>query len=363
MGITSGFFDSLENSPRLYTAEQFGSIFDGLISDGVYENYPGKDSNGNSIAPFKVTPVTGQGSSYTVNVGAGRAWFNHLWILNDSETIDIDTPHVSYDRKDTILIKVNKGSRECTFEKSTGVADGNKEAVIPEDDPSANVYYYPIAYILVPKNAGSSSEFTISSAIGTPAEGDSTKMTPYVMAIVKPSMTMEAYVNAYWQSVQDWEHRVEELIDPTATVVDYASEIASLEQRVDDLEDSTSGESGIGTRVDALEDHNTNVTDPAIETLNGYFNSGMPYFGTDVAFNINGPGKSICRVRLDGTNVTGTKPTGMGNQILLITLNPSASAAYNAQLAFGFGYSIAMRKKQAGSWQAWKYITLTATKI
>lgn len=362
MAITSGFFDSLENSPRRYTAEQFGSIFDGLISDGVYENYPGKGPNNTTIPPFQVTPVTGQGSSYTVNVGPGRAWFNHLWILNDSTNFDINAPHITFDRMDTILLKVDKNSRECRLVYNPGSADGNVQPDIQEDDTSVGIYYYPIAYIRVPKNAGSSANFVYHSAIGTSTLSNA-KVTPYVAAIVKPSMTMENYVNAYWQSVQDWEHRVEELIDPTATVVDYASEIASLEQRVDDLEDSTSGESGIGTRVDALETHNTNVTDPAITALNGYFDSGMPYFGTGVAFNINGPGKSICRVRLDGTNVTGTKPKGMDNQILLITLNPSASANYNVQLAIGFVYGIAIRVKRAGSWQAWKYLPVTASKL
>lgn len=362
MAVTSGFFDSLENSPRRYTAEQFGSIFDGLISDGVYENYPGKDANNNPIPPFKVTPVTGQGSSYTVNVGAGRAWLNHLWVLNDSTNFDINTPHITFNRMDAILLKVDKNNRECTLVYNPGVADGNEHPDIPEDDAGVGVYYYPIAYIKVPKNAASSAGFTIHSAIGSSTLSN-VKVTPYVMAIVQPSMSLDAYINSYWQSVQEWERRVEELIDPSATVVDYASEIAALEQAVAALDDATSGESGISTRVEALETHNTNVVDPAITDLLGYFNDGMPYYGTDKAFDINGPGKSICRARIDGTNVTGTTPKGMGNQILLITLNPSASAAYNVQLAIGFVYGIAIRRKRAGAWEAWKYLAVTASKL
>ena len=37
MSVTSGFFDSI-NGDRKYNAEQMSSIFDGIVTDGVFQN-------------------------------------------------------------------------------------------------------------------------------------------------------------------------------------------------------------------------------------------------------------------------------------------------------------------------------------
>ena len=62
MAFTYGFFNSL-NGDRKYTAEQLSSIFDGLITDGVF------DSIGDILA-------TVPGSGMQVIVKSGKAWFN-----------------------------------------------------------------------------------------------------------------------------------------------------------------------------------------------------------------------------------------------------------------------------------------------
>ena len=73
MSISYGFYNSI-NHDRKYNAEQISSIFDGIITDGVYH------SIGNA---FSVTP----GTDMSVNVASGRAWFNHTWTLNDAMII------------------------------------------------------------------------------------------------------------------------------------------------------------------------------------------------------------------------------------------------------------------------------------
>ena len=59
MAITSGFFDSVSGD-RTYDADQMSTYFEGLISDGVYENV------GDRFA------VTSANSGMNINVGAGR---------------------------------------------------------------------------------------------------------------------------------------------------------------------------------------------------------------------------------------------------------------------------------------------------
>jgi len=70
MSFTFGFYNSI-NHDRTYDARQLSSMFDGLITDGVFATFG---------SAFNVSAGTGM----TINVGKGRAWFKHTWSLNDS---------------------------------------------------------------------------------------------------------------------------------------------------------------------------------------------------------------------------------------------------------------------------------------
>ena len=70
MSVSSGFFNSL-NGDRKYNAAQMSAIFDGLIIDGVFASIG---------TAFAVKAAGG----LTVNVGIGKAWFDHTWTVNDS---------------------------------------------------------------------------------------------------------------------------------------------------------------------------------------------------------------------------------------------------------------------------------------
>ena len=70
MSVSSGFFNSL-NGDRKYNAAQMSAIFDGLIIDGVFASIG---------TAFAVKAAGG----LTVNVGVGKAWFDHTWTVNDS---------------------------------------------------------------------------------------------------------------------------------------------------------------------------------------------------------------------------------------------------------------------------------------
>ena len=91
---TSGFFNSV-NGDRLYNADQMSRIFEGLITDGVYE------SVGNKLA---VQPNSGM----TIQIATGRGWFGKRWVNNDSEyTLTIDESDVILNRYVAVVIKVD----------------------------------------------------------------------------------------------------------------------------------------------------------------------------------------------------------------------------------------------------------------
>ena len=62
MAWKSGFFNSV-NGDRLYNADDMSKIFDGLITDGVYESVDDK---------LAVQPNSGM----TIQIATGRGWFN-----------------------------------------------------------------------------------------------------------------------------------------------------------------------------------------------------------------------------------------------------------------------------------------------
>ena len=89
MPLSSGFYNSV-NGDRVYDAEQFGALFDGIISDGVFPNV------GNH---FLVRPGTNEMAVY---VGSGKAWLNRRWVENTAdEKLSIIAAHASLDRIDS----------------------------------------------------------------------------------------------------------------------------------------------------------------------------------------------------------------------------------------------------------------------
>ena len=94
MAWTSGFFNSV-NGDRLYNADQMSHIFEGLITDGVYE------SVGEKLA---VQPNSGM----TIQIATGRGWFGKRWVNNDSEyTLTVENSDVILKRYAAVVIKVD----------------------------------------------------------------------------------------------------------------------------------------------------------------------------------------------------------------------------------------------------------------
>lgn len=150
MSVTFGFYNSI-NHDRVYDAEQFSSIFDGIIRDGVF------DTIGDC---FEVTPSTGM----KVLVGSGRAWFNNTWTLND-DLIEFTLDSTSgASRCDAIILEVDKNSnvRANSIKVKKG-SNANKPAMIQNN----GLYQYPLAYITMTASTVQITESNIEITVGT----------------------------------------------------------------------------------------------------------------------------------------------------------------------------------------------------
>lgn len=165
MAVTSGFFNS-NAGDRKYNAEQMSAIFDGIINDGVLANIG---------TAFSVKASSGN----TLNVGIGRAWFNSIWIYNDSiMPITLDEAELVLDRIDALVFEVNKSQevRNATIKFVTGTpASSPKRPTMVSTD---YIHQYPLAYILRPAGSTSITQGNITNAIGT-------SETPYVTGILQ----------------------------------------------------------------------------------------------------------------------------------------------------------------------------------
>lgn len=380
--ISSGFFDSLESSPRRYTAEEFSSIFDGLIQDGVYESYK-------TNKHFQVSKINEAGT-LKVSVEEGRGWFNHVWVCNTSTVrFTLDPSLSSASRKDAIVICVNKDSRASSLVYYPGKTDGTNTTNIPSD--TSTVFYYPIVNITVPKNATSISQCTLTNTIG---DGYKTK---YVKTIVNPSMTLAEYIREYNNQVQalldaltddihDWQNDVVDNM-PGIEQVDVAIEgqiqdlRSDLEEEIKAREAATGDATAlISTKISA---HNSssaphnNVINPIKTAVNKLETTTVPAVSNRVTtienifrdnltrykehwHNLNNPLSTICRFDIGSNTTGGGKPSAdkMGNYIMVFTMTTNPNAKYNVQVAFGLKNTVAMRCRNGSTtWGKWTYST------
>ena len=190
MTISSGFFNS-HNHDRLYDAEQLSSIFDGILIDGVYENY------GDA---FMITANPEANSS--VLVGTGRAWFDHTWTLNDSTyALQLDPPNEMLGRIDAIVIDVD---RSDNVRKNNILYLKGSEATEPQAPDLINTdlhNQYPIAFITRDAGAdGPVGQEKINYVVGT--------STPIVTSVLEAQnldnmwQQLEAEFNLWWDNVK-----------------------------------------------------------------------------------------------------------------------------------------------------------------
>lgn len=204
MSLTSGFFDSF-NEDRKYNALQLSSIFDGIISDGVYATYGDY---------FLVSPVSGM----DIKVGTGRAWLDHTWTLNDSDyPLTVEDAEVVLKRIDTVIIEVDRSNSGRINRLRILKGTPASSPVAPTLVKTESLKQYPLADILVKPNATEIVAGDITNRIGT-------KDLPWVSGIID-HVTAE-------ELVQQWRIEFDTLLETLQTMISQVGQQTILDNSV-----------------------------------------------------------------------------------------------------------------------------------
>ena len=204
MSLTSGFFDSF-NEDRKYNSLQFSSIFDGIISDGIYATYGDY---------FLVSPVSGM----NIKVGTGRAWLDHTWTLNDADyPLTVEDAEVVLKRIDTVIIEVDRTNSGRINRLRILKGTPASAPVAPQLTKTESLKQYPLADILVKPNATEIVAADITNRIGT-------KDLPWVAGIID-------HVSAE-ELVQQWRIEFDTLLDTLQTMISQVGQQTIMDHSV-----------------------------------------------------------------------------------------------------------------------------------
>lgn len=210
MAFEFGFYNSIDGD-RTYDADQFGDLFTGLITDGVYA------SIGDAL-------MTTPGPGLSVIVGTGRAWFNKTWNVNRTKMqLNLDLADLLLPRIDAVVLEVNKNSfsRTNSIKIITGTPSANPTR--PGYSATNNVYQYPLAYIYVKANAEAIEAKDITVVVGQAP-------TNFVSAMLDTVDITTMY--QHWeQQFSDWFADVQSQLEGDV--------VASLINRINQLDTST----------------------------------------------------------------------------------------------------------------------------
>ena len=198
MSLTYGFFDSLQGD-RKYSAADFSDIFNGIITDGVFDNV------GDMMA------VKAPGGMY-VTVGSGRAWFNGKWTYIDTEypLLITDVPPIN-SRIVTVALQINlnQAARQNSLVLVSGEVAGTP--VPPTLQQSDSIYQYPLAYVTVKAGTTEITNSDIEVAVGTEA-------CPLVTGILKTTNISKLFTQ--------WDGEFDDWIDAnTAEISKWFSDV------------------------------------------------------------------------------------------------------------------------------------------
>lgn len=185
MALSCGFYNSLDHD-RKYNAEQFGSIFDGVIHDGVYMNIGG------------TMMVKATGADMTVNIQTGRAWFNHTWTLNDTiYPIILPDAEQMLSKIVAIVLEINNETnvRTNSFKTIVGTpASQNPQRPILVNTES--IHQYPLAYVLIKPGVEVIKQEDITNMVGTSA-------CPFVTSVAA-SMNVDELIAKWENQWNNW---------------------------------------------------------------------------------------------------------------------------------------------------------------
>lgn len=131
-------FDSVNND-RLYSAEDFANCFALFIGNGIF---PNPSSNLQVLS----------NNTMNLTVKRGSAFINgRMYILDGDTTFRVPTPHNTYRRRDSIVVRLDMVNRNITIKYIQGTPSSNPQA--PSTLRSSDNWDLVLAYVDVLPNA------------------------------------------------------------------------------------------------------------------------------------------------------------------------------------------------------------------
>lgn len=226
MAITSGFFNSV-NGDRTYNADQMSTYFEGLVSDGIYENIGDK---------FVVTAGTGM----NINVGTGRALIKSHWIKNDATlTLAVEPADMQLRRLDAVVLRLDQQESgrniDITIKKGTPAMRPHEPTMTRTDD----VYELMLAIITVGQNATEIIQSNISDrrssgwcgwVTGIIKQVDTSQLflqwqTAYENYYEQSTAAFDAYMAAKKTEFENWFNSLTRTLNVDTSIVKYQNTV------------------------------------------------------------------------------------------------------------------------------------------
>lgn len=215
MAVTYGFYNSL-NKDRVYNAEQMSSIFNGIITDGVFASIGGS-----------LMPIAGTGMQVVVKTG--KCWFNSTWTLNDALLpLDIPAADVSLTRIDAVIVEINSAvsTRANTIKVIKGTPSANPAK--PALANTETLHQYALCYVTVSAGVTSISADKIEVNVGK-------STCPFITSILQQTditalfNQWDAEFNTWFENVQaqlsgNVAANLQRQIDERVKIVDKATD-------------------------------------------------------------------------------------------------------------------------------------------
>jgi len=190
---TSGFFNSV-NGDRVYNAQQMSAIFEGLITEGVYE------SVGNKLA---VQPNSGM----TVQINTGRGWVGKHWVNNDSAYLEtLEAADVTLNRYCAVCIRADDTNAVRDAVPYFKYSDFATTPVKPTMERTDTVTERCLAYIYIKAGATEITAADIEDTRGN------TELCGWVTGLIEQLNTTTMFEQ--WTAIfNDWFSSLQDLIN------------------------------------------------------------------------------------------------------------------------------------------------------
>lgn len=182
--LTCGFYnnDPSYERPRRYDAVQMSKIFDGVINDGVFKT-------------IGTCFVVKAGSGNTVNVGVGKAWFDHTWTENDAILpVTCEDAELLLDRIDAVVIDID--ASQAVADNVINVIKGKPASspVRPTLIDENSRHQHALCYIYRKAESTQITDADITNVVGTDE-------TPFITGILETTSREDWF--AQWRSELD----------------------------------------------------------------------------------------------------------------------------------------------------------------